>query len=177
MSVRRRQRRATPADDPADERRRARAVRQALERLGPFYVKLGQLLSARPDMVPPAMIAELENLHDQVEVLPFTRLETVLEQDLGPGWRRRFQDIDTAKPLGSASIAQAHRATLTGGRPVVIKIQRPPGARILLTPANGPQLDGTAHRHDFRPEAPARSRQGRVQPAAACLMDLRRRNR
>ncbi|MFE2939021.1 ABC1 kinase family protein [Streptomyces sp. NPDC059255] len=125
VSVRGRRRQAAPVDGPGNEQRRARAVRQALERLGPFYVKLGQLLSTRPDMMPPAMIAELENLHDQVEVLPFSRLEPVLEHDLGPDWRRRFQDIDTAKPLGSASIAQAHRATLAGGRPVVIKIQRP----------------------------------------------------
>lgn len=108
-----------------DAQRRARAVRKALESLGPFYVKLGQILSTRPDMVPPSMIAEFQNLHDQVDVQPFSLFEPVLESDLGPDWKLRFDDIDTSKPLGAASLAQVYKVTLPGGRPAVVKIQRP----------------------------------------------------
>ena len=108
-----------------DAERRARAVRHALESLGPFYVKLGQILSTRPDMVPQSMIAELQNLHDQVDVQPFSTFEPVLERDLGADWKLRFDDIDTERPLGAASLAQVYRVTLPGGRPAVVKIQRP----------------------------------------------------
>lgn len=107
------------------ERQRARAVRGALESLGPFYVKIGQMLSTRPDMVSPVMIEELQNLHDEVDVQPFCELEPVLEQNLGPDWKRYFDDIDVDRPLGAASLAQVHRVTLVGGRPGVIKVQRP----------------------------------------------------
>ncbi|MFF4836303.1 ABC1 kinase family protein [Streptomyces sp. NPDC001315] len=119
--------RASPSAGPpaADTARRARAVRQALESLGPFYVKLGQILSTRPDMVPPAVIAELQNLHDQVDVQPFSVFEPVLSQELGPDWKLRFDDIDTTRPLGAASLAQVYRVQLPGGRPAVIKVQRP----------------------------------------------------
>ncbi|MFE2683677.1 AarF/UbiB family protein, partial [Streptomyces mirabilis] len=108
-----------------DGARRAKAVRHALESLGPFYVKLGQILSTRPDMVPASMIGELQNLHDQVDVQPFALFEPVLEEELGLDWKRRFDDIETVRPLGAASLAQVYRVTLPGGRPAVVKIQRP----------------------------------------------------
>lgn len=108
----------------ADERR-AKAVRHALESLGPFYVKLGQILSTRPDMVPQSIRDELQNLHDEVDVQPFSVFEPVLAGDLGPDWKLRFDDIDTVAPLGAASLAQVYRVTLPGGRPAVVKIQRP----------------------------------------------------
>ncbi|MFI6250340.1 ABC1 kinase family protein [Streptomyces sp. NPDC051016] len=119
--------RAAPPSDAPDERerRRARAVRGALESLGPFYVKIGQMLSTRPDMVSPIMIEELQNLHDEVDVQPFSELEPVLERNLGPDWKRYFDDIDVERPLGAASLAQVHRVTLADGRPGVIKVQRP----------------------------------------------------
>ncbi|CCK27544.1 ATP/GTP-binding protein [Streptomyces davaonensis JCM 4913] len=117
---------APPSDAPDDrERRRARAVRGALESLGPFYVKIGQMLSTRPDMVSPIMIEELQNLHDEVDVQPFSELEPVLERNLGPDWKRHFDDIDVERPLGAASLAQVHQVTLADGRPGVIKVQRP----------------------------------------------------
>jgi ubiquinone biosynthesis protein len=114
-------------DEPSagDGARRARAVRHALESLGPFYVKLGQILSTRPDMVPPTMIAELQNLHDQVDVQPFSVFEPVLAAELGPDWKLCFDDIDTVRPLGAASLAQVYRVQLPGGRPAVVKVQRP----------------------------------------------------
>lgn len=108
-----------------DGARRARAVRKALESLGPFYVKLGQILSTRPDMVPPAMIAELQNLHDRVDVQPFSVFEPVLREELGPDWKLRFDDVETTSPLGAASLAQVYKVLLPGGRPAVIKVQRP----------------------------------------------------
>ncbi|MHA6794685.1 ABC1 kinase family protein [Pseudonocardia bannensis] len=117
-------RRNRPPDaDPGRER--ARAVRHALEELGPFYVKLGQMLATRPDMVSATMISEFEQLHDQVSPLPFSDLEPVLETELGADWRGRFRSIDVDKPLGAASLAQVYRVELDDGRPGVVKIQRP----------------------------------------------------
>ncbi|REE95229.1 ABC1 kinase family protein [Thermomonospora umbrina] len=104
---------------------RPRAVREALERLGPFYVKVGQMLSTRPDIVSPATMAELARLHDNVSVAPFSIFEPVLAEELGEDWARRFVRIDSDRPLGSASLAQAYRVTLPGGQSAVIKIQRP----------------------------------------------------
>ncbi|MFD1832277.1 ABC1 kinase family protein [Streptomyces desertarenae] len=105
--------------------RRAREVRRALEGLGPFYIKIGQMLATRPDFVPQAMIEEFEKLQDHVSPAPFAAFETVLAEELGPHWRRTFRDIDTTRPLGAASLAQVYRGVLLDGRPVAIKVQRP----------------------------------------------------
>ncbi|MEU7134589.1 AarF/UbiB family protein [Streptomyces sp. NPDC046261] len=105
--------------------RRAQAARRALERLGPLYVKLGQVLATRPDMVPAHMRAEFQKLNDRVPAQPFAAFAPVLEENLGPDWRRMFDDVDTDRPLGAASLAQVHRVTLRGGAPGVIKLQRP----------------------------------------------------
>lgn len=115
----------TPEDLENDQLRRAREVRLALERLGPFYIKVGQILSTRPDFVPPSVIAELRKLHDQVSVSPFSDFEPVLEAELGVDWKRHFADIQTLTPLGTASLAQVYRVTLADGTPAVVKIQRP----------------------------------------------------
>ncbi|PJN32302.1 ATP/GTP-binding protein [Streptomyces sp. CB02959] len=104
---------------------RAQAVRQVLEDLGPFWIKIGQILSTRPDIVPQAVIDELEQLHDRITPEPFAPFETVIEGDLGPDWRDRFADIDTSRPLGAASLAQTYRATMADETPAVVKIQRP----------------------------------------------------
>ncbi|MBE1537487.1 ABC1 kinase family protein [Actinomadura algeriensis] len=116
--------RRAPAEG-GDEAGRPRAVRLALERLGPFYVKVGQMLSTRPDLVSPQMRAELALLHDRVSAAPFAMFEPVLAEELGADWERRFDHIDRARPLGSASLAQAYRAVLRGGEPAVLKVQRP----------------------------------------------------
>ncbi|GKQ37947.1 AarF/ABC1/UbiB kinase family protein [Streptomyces sp. A012304] len=105
--------------------RRARAARTALERLGPLYVKVGQVLATRPDMVPAHVRAELQKLNDRLPAEPFAAFAPVLEADLGPRWERMFDDVDTVRPLGAASLAQVHRVTLRGGVPGVVKIQRP----------------------------------------------------
>lgn len=111
---------------------RARSVRRAFEQLGPFYMKVGQILSTRPDIVPDYVIPELEKLHDDAGVLPFSELEPVLRAELGADWARELRDIDTQQPLGAASLAQVYRATLADGQPAVVKIQRP-GVRETVT--------------------------------------------
>lgn len=113
------------ADVEQEQRRRARQVRLSLERLGPFYIKVGQILSTRPDFIPPSMIAELKGLHDQVTIAPFSEFEPVLEAELGVDWKRYFTEIETVAPLGTASLAQVYRVTLANGDPAVVKIQRP----------------------------------------------------
>jgi len=102
----------------------AERMRMSFEELGPTFVKLGQLLASRPDLVPEDFTIEFAKLHDNVQPLPFATIEKVLEDELGPAWREKFSEIDS-KPLGSASIAQVHRATLSDGVAVVIKVQRP----------------------------------------------------
>jgi ubiquinone biosynthesis protein len=96
----------------------------AFSKLGPTFVKLGQILSTRPDLLPPAILQELTQLQDQVSPLPFDQVVAQLRTALGPGFRDSFASLDET-PLASASIAQVHRATLQDGTPVVLKVQRP----------------------------------------------------
>jgi ubiquinone biosynthesis protein len=117
----------TDADDFVGSDRqaqRARAVRQALEELGPLYIKVGQMLSTRPDICPEYLMNEFENLHAKVSVSPFGDFEPVLEEELGADWKRYFRDIDT-DPIGCASLAQVYRVELRSGKNAVVKIQRP----------------------------------------------------
>ena len=107
------------------ERERAMVLRQSLERLGPLYIKVGQVLSTRPDIVSQPIIDALQDLHEEVNVRPFAEFEPVLEANLGESWRSRFAEFDTERPLGAASIAQVYRAVQRNGRPVAIKVQRP----------------------------------------------------
>lgn len=95
-----------------------------LERLGPTYIKLGQLLSTRPELLPPSYIQALARLQDQVEPFPFEDVERIVTEELGVRLSKGFGSFD-AEPLAAASLGQVHRATLRDGRPVVVKIQRP----------------------------------------------------
>jgi ubiquinone biosynthesis protein len=113
------------------QRQRAAVVRQALEELGPFYIKVGQMLSTRPDLVSDYMIAEFEKLHDHVSVAPFELFEPVLEEELGTAWRRHFRSINE-EPLGTASLAQVYAVTLSSGEGAVVKVQRPGIVPIML---------------------------------------------
>lgn len=99
-------------------------IRLSFEELGPTFVKLGQLLATRPDLIPESYVTEFSKLHDQVKPLPFEVIETVLKEEFGQKLYQHFLSIDP-EPLGSASIAQVHRARLANGNPVVIKVQRP----------------------------------------------------
>lgn len=100
------------------------ALRKRLVELGPAYVKLGQVLSTRGDLLPEAYIRELEHLHDDVDPVPFEQIRDIVEQELGARLSRLFEEFDP-EPLGSASLGQAHAALLHGGREVVVKVQRP----------------------------------------------------
>jgi predicted unusual protein kinase regulating ubiquinone biosynthesis (AarF/ABC1/UbiB family) len=107
-------------DRPAT-REGAREFRQALEELGTTYIKLGQLLSSRSDLLPDVYIEELDRLVDQVSPVPFPEIEAVLYEDLD---RELFVRVDP-EPMATASIAQIHRAQLANGREVAVKVRRP----------------------------------------------------
>jgi predicted unusual protein kinase regulating ubiquinone biosynthesis (AarF/ABC1/UbiB family) len=113
----------SPVRRAARQRRRARWLTQQFLELGSAFIKLGQLLSARPDVLPADVVEELSHLQDRVPAFPFERVEAILEEELG---ERRAEIIDLeVVPLGSASLAQVHRASLRSGRQVVFKVQRP----------------------------------------------------
>src|SRR6059058_5383952 len=95
--------------------------RLALEELGTTYIKLGQLLSSRPDLLPDVYIDELSRLVDEVPPVPFADIDAIVRADLGDDV---FASID-AEPLATASVAQTHRALLKSGRDVVVKVRRP----------------------------------------------------
>lgn len=99
-------------------------LRHAMEELGPTFIKLGQVLSTRPDVIPEAYVEAFQQLQDDVAPLPFEALRELLDAELGDGWRARVSNFEEA-PLATASIAQVHRATLNDGQEVVFKIQRP----------------------------------------------------
>ncbi len=99
-------------------------VCQALQDLGPTFVKLGQVLSTRVDLFPPEWITEFEKLQDHVPAVSFEKLRTQLEEDLGAPPEEIFLHLET-QALAAASIAQAHRAQLVDGTDVILKIRRP----------------------------------------------------
>jgi predicted unusual protein kinase regulating ubiquinone biosynthesis (AarF/ABC1/UbiB family) len=95
-----------------------------LERLGPAYIKLGQLLSTRPDLLPPAHLAALGRLQDRVEPFSFSDVERIIHEDFGFRLSKGFGSFDP-EPMAAASLGQVHRATLRDGREVAVKVQRP----------------------------------------------------
>lgn len=99
-------------------------LRLALEELGPTFIKLGQVISTRPDILPPEYIRELNQLTDSVAPLPWEDIRPVFIEELGEEPEQLFASIDP-DPLGSASLAQVHSAELPSGEEVVVKIQRP----------------------------------------------------
>ncbi len=118
-------RRASDGEPDAD---RGRRLREMLDELGPTFVKFGQLLSTRPDIVPPDVIAELRKLQDDVSPFPMEDVERVVQEELGLSIERAFLEFDE-RPIAAASIGQVHRATLPTGVDVVVKVQRPSAPR------------------------------------------------
>jgi predicted unusual protein kinase regulating ubiquinone biosynthesis (AarF/ABC1/UbiB family) len=113
----------TPERRARRSRRRARWLTEQFLQFGSAFIKLGQLLSARPDVLPAELVEELAQLQDRVPAFSFDVVQALLEQELG---ERCAEIIDLEPvPLGSASLAQVHRASLRSGRQVVLKVQRP----------------------------------------------------
>lgn len=112
-------RRPRPENVPVERR-----LRQVLEELGPTFIKLGQMLATRPDLVPLSLIRELKHLHDEVPPFPFEEVRAILEEDYKRPVEEVFESVEPV-PMAAASIAQVHQAVLKGGDPVVIKVQRP----------------------------------------------------
>jgi ubiquinone biosynthesis protein len=117
-----------PPSGPPDASQRGRHLRELLDELGPTFVKFGQLLSTRPDVVPPDIIAELRGLQDDVRPFPFEQAERVIEEDLGNSIERLFLEFER-EPVAAASIGQVHRAVLPNGKTVAVKVQRPGAPR------------------------------------------------
>ncbi|MCA9603202.1 MAG: AarF/ABC1/UbiB kinase family protein, partial [Myxococcales bacterium] len=102
-------------------------IRLVLQELGPSFVKLGQIASTRPDLIPEEIVRELKKLQDEVPPVPFAELQPHIERELGATLADIYSSFDET-PIASASIAQVHRATLKVGDdavPVAVKIQRP----------------------------------------------------
>ena len=98
-------------------------LRIILEELGPTFIKLGQIMSLHSDILPKRYCDELLKLNSDVTPMPFHDVEEILREEYGTEWETYFRSIDL-KPLGSASIAQVHKAVLRSGEPVIIKVQR-----------------------------------------------------
>ena len=120
-------RRKPRTDSVADLSRR---LRRAAERLGPAYIKLGQIISAGEGVFPEALVTEFKKCRDQVPPEPFDAVRRVVEEDLGRPLSEVFSSFER-EPLAAASIAQVHAAVLATGEPVVVKVQRPDVARLV----------------------------------------------
>lgn len=115
---------ATEAEALDGDTDTADAFAADLERMGPTYTKLGQLLSTRFDLLPAAYTEALSRLQDEVEPFDFAQVKEIIEAELGADLRHLYDEVDPV-PLAAASLGQVHRARMVGGREVVIKVQRP----------------------------------------------------
>jgi ubiquinone biosynthesis protein len=145
----------------------AERLRMSFEELGPTFVKLGQLLASRPDLIPQNFADEFSKLHDRVQPLPFSVIEEVLKKEFGETLNQKFSNFDQ-EPLGSASIAQVHRATLVSGESVVVKVQRPGILEVIKEDLNV-LLFISELAHQYLPEARAFNLIGIVEEYARTL--------
>lgn len=120
-----------PGKKPSDTSTVYERIRLALEELGPTFVKFGQIMSTRTELLPPDLIDELKKLQDHVKPVPFSEIREVLEENC-PDCDEKFWNIDEI-PVASASIAQVHSAFLKDGTRVALKIQRPNISEIIET--------------------------------------------
>jgi ubiquinone biosynthesis protein len=123
-----RSRRESEVEEAGEGSPRGVRLRQMLDELGPTFVKFGQLLSLRPDVVPPDIVLELRGLQDQVSPFSFEEVRTVIEEELRLEIGQAFLDFEETA-VAAASIGQVHRATLPNGKRVAVKVQRPEAPR------------------------------------------------
>jgi ubiquinone biosynthesis protein len=116
--------RKSRVNENGDGGNRGERLRALLDELGPTFVKLGQLLSTRPDIIPPDIVRELRTLQDQASPFPADTARALIETELARPLEEAFARFDDV-PLAAASIGQVHRATLADGREVIVKVQRP----------------------------------------------------
>ena len=109
---------------PHEKLSRPQRLRMAFEELGPTYIKLGQVLSTRPDLVPMEFVTELAKLQDEVPAFPFSEVKEVVQSEFGQPFEALFDELEE-QPLASASIGQVHKARLKDGEAVAVKFQRP----------------------------------------------------
>ena len=109
---------------PAGKLSRPQRLRMAFEELGPTYIKLGQVLSTRPDLIPAKFVYELAKLQDEVSPFPFSEVKAVVEAEFGRAPEAVFDELEE-QALASASIGQVHKARLKSGEAVAVKFQRP----------------------------------------------------
>ena len=121
-------RRPAALDTELSSTARGQHLREMLDELGPTFVKFGQLLSTRPDIVPPDIITELRALQDDVKPFPFSEVERMIAQELELPLEKLFLEFEE-RPMAAASIGQVHRAVLPNGRRVAVKVQRPDAPR------------------------------------------------
>ncbi len=114
-----------------EEQQDARRLRLAFEDLGPTFIKFGQILSTRPDLLPADYIVELSKLQDKAPPFPFAKIKEIFEEDFNQTLEEVFEWLDE-EPLASASVAQVHRARTFDGEEVIIKVQRPDMEKDLL---------------------------------------------